>query len=73
MSKSKWEVIHECDDDDGNPTEWALTFPGSVFYWIDLTADGTYDVIDNDCETVLANCKSLASAKRWVAVNIGRP
>lgn len=20
---SKWEVVHECDDENGNPTQWA--------------------------------------------------
>lgn len=32
--------------------------------------DGTFDVIGSDCHTVLANCKFLPSAKRWVISNL---
>lgn len=38
------------------------------YVWIELTYNNTYDVVAND--TVLKNCKSLASAKRWVSTNL---
>lgn len=38
------------------------------YVWIELTYNNTYDVVAND--TVLKNCKSLASAKRWVSSNL---
>lgn len=68
--KREWNIIHECDLDDGTPTEWALKIEDKKFYWIDLLNDGSYDVIDSDAHTVLVNCKSLASAKRWVTMNL---
>lgn len=72
MSKDEWKIIHECDLENGTPTEWALKVADNVFYWIDAKADSTFDVIDSDNETVLKNCKSLSSAKRWVANYIKR-
>ena len=23
MRKLNWEIVHECDDEQGNPTQWA--------------------------------------------------
>jgi len=66
MAKLVWNIVHECDMEDGTPTEWSTKI-GNKFYWIDEVADGTFDVIDSDAHTVLANCKSLDGAKRWVA------
>lgn len=72
--KDKWKIVHECDDEDGNPTVWSLlvevTPTYRVYYWIDKLPDGTFDVIGHDCESVLKNCKSLKSAKAWVTRNI---
>ena len=70
MGKNKWNIIHECDLEDGTPTEWALKVADNVFYWIDMRTDSSFDVIDSDNKTVLKNCKSLSGAKRWVAMNI---
>ena len=63
----EWYIIHECDTEEGNPTCWSkeINHPKyGKYVWIDLTYDNTYDVVAND--TVLKNCKSLTSAKRWV-------
>jgi len=70
MTKEKWEIVHECDLDDGTPTEWAIRTKDGRYYWIDLIGDGTYDVVGFDATSILKNCKSLASAKRWVTMNI---
>ena len=68
--KRKWNIVHDCDLKDGTPTEWALKVAENKFYWIDVLNDGTFDIIDCDAHTVLQNCKSLSSAKRWVTINL---
>ena len=68
--KREWNIVHDCDLDDGTPTEWSLRVADDKFYWIDEVSDGTFDIIDHDSHTVLANRKTLTSAKRWVATNL---
>ncbi len=68
--KKKWEIVHDCDEEDGTPTCWALKVSEGVFYWIDETSDGKFEIIDHDGHTVLMKCKSLISAKRWAAMNL---
>lgn len=68
--KNEWKIVHEMDLEDGTPTEWSLKVADGKFYWIDLLADGTFDVVHWDARTILMNCKSLASAKRWVTMNL---
>lgn len=70
MKKAKWEILHECDDDDGNPTVYALRIGKNKYCWLELQYDGMVDVIDCDGHTVLKTCKTLASAKRWVTINL---
>ena len=69
-----WEVVHDADLDDGTPTMWSIKVKTEerkeIYYWICLVHDGTYNVELNDGETVLKNCKSLTSAKRWVTMNL---
>lgn len=67
----EWHIIHECDTENGIPTQWAkeIDHPKyGQYVWIELTYNNTYDVVAND--TVLKNCKSLTSAKRWVSNNL---
>lgn len=66
--KRQWSVVHDCDGEDGTPSVWSLKIADNQFYWIDATPDNTFNVIDTDSETILKNCRSLRSAKRWVAV-----
>ena len=68
--KREWNVVHDCDLEDGTPTEWSLKVSEGKFCWIDEMSDGTFDVISHDARTVLANCKTLTSAKRWVSMNL---
>ncbi len=63
----EWHIIHECDTENGTPTQWSKEINGQYVY-IELTYNNTYDVVAND--TVLKNCKSLTSAKRWVTTNL---
>lgn len=67
----EWHIIHECDTENGTPTQWAKEINNpkyGQYVWIELTYNNTYDVVAND--TVLKNCKSLTSAKRWVSSNL---
>lgn len=66
----KWEVVHECDDENGNPTQWAskINHPRYGKYcWISVV--GERFSVEVDCEGFkeLAKCRSLASAKLWVS------
>ena len=67
--KNIWNVVHESDDENGNPTLYSLKLKEGKFYWIEETNKG-FDVIDTDARTVLKTCKSLTSAKRWVTENL---
>lgn len=63
-------IIHESDDENGNPTCWAIQAGRKKFFWIEVNPNGLYDVIDSDAETLLKTCQSLRSAKRWVSMNL---
>lgn len=83
---NKWEIIHESDTDNGKPTSWALEINHEKYgkyVWITGLLDNDeetivqYDVevaeyygIHLDEMKTLAECKSLASAKRWVTMNL---
>lgn len=65
----EWTILHECDDEYGYPTCWALEINDpdyGRFVWIDLLEDGTYDVVIDGI--ILANCRTFLSAKRLVDV-----
>ena len=68
--KNKWEIVHDCDDDQGNPTTYSLKTSDGKYYWICKAEFNTFDVIDHDACTILKNCKNLSSAKRWVTINL---
>lgn len=78
MAKLKWKIVHECDDEDGNPTQWSteINHPKyGKFCWINDMgngiATGYFNVeVKRDGFIELARCKSLASAKRWVTMNL---
>lgn len=71
--KNKWEIIHESDTDSGKPTCWALEINHhkyGKYCWINDMGD--YFAVEVDCGDFieLKQCKSLASAKRWVSMNL---
>ena len=75
MSKLKWKIIHESDDEDGNPTQWSteINHPKYGKYcWInDMDGYFTVEVYYFYKGFVeLARCKSFTSAKRWVTTNL---
>ena len=71
--KRTWNVVHECDGEDGNPTQWSteINHPKyGRFCWINDIGNGFNVEVDYGGIIELAKCKSLASAKRWVAMNL---
>lgn len=73
--QSIWSIIHECDDDNGNPTCWTQEINHDLYgqyVWISKYSDDEYivEVMPDTDPIPLTTCKSLTSAKRWVAVNI---
>lgn len=73
--KNAWEIVHDCDGDDGEPTCWSKEINHrkyGKYVWISQISDTAYDVevIPEQELKVLATCKSLASAKRWVSKNL---
>lgn len=73
MSTLDWMVIHECDDEE-KPTQWAAEIYHPEYgkwCWISNTGDHFIVEVEN-CGGFLelAKCKSLISAKRWVAINL---
>ena len=74
--ESTWNVVHDYDTEEGSPTCWVKIIDHSIygqFIWINQYRDGKFAVEAipiNDIK-VLATCKSLSSAKRWVTANIG--
>ena len=79
--KRKWEIVPEGDTDNGEPTCWALEINHEAYgkyVWINGLLDDDDKIIQYDIEVIpsrgesiiLAECKSLASAKRWVTMNL---
>lgn len=74
--KNIWNVVHDCDTEEGTPTCWAkkIDHPRyGPFIWISQYSDDKYvvEAIPVSDVKMLATCKSLSSAKRWVTTNIG--
>lgn len=67
ISEPKWNIVHEMDDDNGNPTEWSTQINDS-YIWIDKTDNG-FEVHDtpNPSDRPLETLSSLDEAKEWVA------
>ena len=73
MAKLQWSIVHECDEENGNPTQWAAEINHEQYgkyCWINDMGD--YFGIEVDCGdfTELMRCKTLVSAKRWVTTRL---
>lgn len=76
--KDVWQIVHDCDEDDGEPISWAKEINHQEYgkyIWITRRDDTEYAVevipAPGQMETdVLMVCKSLKSAKRWVTMNV---
>ena len=70
-----WKPVIDCDDDEGNPTVWAIridSYRYGRFCWISDIGDGFEITTSYSQERPIKVCKTLASAKRWVAMHITR-
>ena len=59
-----WHIVHEMDDDNGQPTEWSAKLPNGGFLWIDKEAEGyaLYDTHNTDAGPVSVS-ETLGGAK----------
>lgn len=62
-----WEIIHEADDENGNPTEWSAKISEGKFVWIDKTDNGysVYNTPDTSLEPI-ESFSLLPDAMDWV-------
>lgn len=71
--KKQWEIIHECDTDEGAPRQWCMEinhYKYGKYCWINDMGD-YFGVEVYYCDFVeLVQCKSLSSAKRWVTMHL---
>ena len=68
----KWNIVHDCDNDNGEPTQWAckLTEDGQ-FVWIDKIGECAYGITNKASgDDYLYVACSLQGAKRWVNRNL---
>jgi len=71
--KKQWEIIHECDTEEGQPTQWCMEIDHSKYgkyCWINDMGDYYGIEVDYGGFVELKQCKSLTSAKRWVTINL---
>ena len=61
-----WHVVHDADDEYGNPTQWSATLSEGVFLWIDKEVDGyaIYDTADTT-RPALETFSTLQEAMDW--------
>ena len=64
--KLSWHVVHDADDEYGNPTQWSATLSEGVFLWIDKEAEGyaIYDTADTT-RPALETFSTLQEAMDW--------
>ena len=60
----EWHIIHEADDDNGQPAQWSAKLPNGDFLWIDKETEGyaLYDTHDTDASPVSVS-ETLDGAK----------
>ena len=59
-----WHIVHDMDDDNGQPTEWSAKLPNGEFLWIDKETEGyaLYDTHNTDASPVSVS-ETLDGAK----------
>ena len=59
-----WHIIHETDDDNGQPTQWSAKLSNGKFLWIDKETEGyaLYDTHNTDASPVSVS-ETLEGAK----------
>lgn len=67
----KWNIVHECDDDNGEPTQWACKLEDGQFVWTDKIGERAYGITNKASgDNYLYVAGSLQGAKRWVNKNL---
>lgn len=64
----EYEIVHECDQEDGTPTCWATKY-GNQFWWIEIRPDGYYMCVTTIYgeQSDIRPCKSFGEAERWIS------
>ena len=59
-----WHIVHDMDDDNGQPAEWSAKLPNGEFLWIDRETGGyaLYDTHNTDADPVSVS-ETLDEAK----------
>ena len=59
-----WHIVHDMDDDNGQPMEWSAKMPNGEFLWIDKETEGyaLYDTHNTDASPVSVS-ETLDGAK----------
>ncbi len=73
MSNLNWTIIHESDDEDGNPTCWSTEINHPVYgkyVWIDGCGNRFTVSVNTNGFKEIYKCKSFVGAKRWVNRNL---
>lgn len=72
--KNEWKIVHEGDDENGNPSIWSLEINHEKYgRWCWITDEGKVFVVSVEYGgdfMELMICKTLTSAKRWVTRNL---
>jgi hypothetical protein len=66
-----WHIVHECDDDNDKPQEWATKLPNGNYIWIDIEEDNMFGVhlyADPDISPE-KTFRSLSAAQKYVDEN----
>lgn len=66
----EWEVVHECDEEDGNPTQWVAEIHSKrygKYAWIDLLPNGDYLISASRQDKIKVIARHLPKAKAWVS------
>lgn len=65
-----WEIVHEADDDDGNPTMWSAKINSDKygkFVWVEVSENGFDVVVESgkDNYKTLKSFKTIGRAKKY--------
>ena len=59
----EWHIIHEADDDNGQPAQWSAKLPNGEFLWIDKEVEG-YALYDTHDTVSPSKLKFLSPAQK---------
>ena len=67
-----WHILHDADEDNWEPGCWQKEISHGLYgSYVSIWKYGEHEYgVEAKGSTLLKTCKSLASAKRWVAMNL---